>query len=147
MKVKQTIEKSGRYKDLNPKDLLMPECLVCPECGMLIYPRDEDKGRTYYFPNMTNDHRYYTKHYARSTFTCSECGCKFSRTANTYTDFNWNTIKLDISKVLMVKSTIILFLCTWAKEIIHNDIMRLITGTLSYLICLVSIIYYWRHMR
>lgn len=147
MKVKQAIEKSGRFYEPDTKDLLMPEIVVCPECGSFIYPHKEDKLNSYYSPNMTKDHRYYTRHYAKATFTCPDCGCKFSRTVNTYTDFNWNTIKLDISKVLISLSTITLFSCAWVKDIIHNDIIILVVGALSFLICLVSIIYYWRNMK
>jgi len=147
MKVKQKIEKSGKYKEPNPKDLLIPECLVCPECGMLIYPRNEDKRKTYYFPNMSNEHRYYTKHYARAAFTCSECGCQFSREADTYTEFNWDKIKLDTAKALMVLSIITLILC--AIHVITNDIrfdvIQLVIIISAYSIFVGSVIYYWRN--
>ena len=147
MKVKQKIEKSGRYKEPNPKDLLMPECLVCPECGMLIYPRCEDRIRTYYFTNMTNERRYYTKHYARAAFTCSECGSQFSREVDTYTEFNWDKIKLDIAKALMFLSIITLVLCV--IHVITNDIrfdvMQLVIIISAYSIFVGSVIYYWRN--
>lgn len=110
MKVKQKIETSGRFVKPDIKDILVPEIIVCPECGSLIYPLGDDKGRSYYFPNMRNEHRYYTKHYARAVFTCSACGCEFSRTANTYTEFNWYKIKLDISAVLIALLIIGVFL-------------------------------------
>ena len=102
MKVKQKVETSGRFAKPDIKDILVPEIIVCPECGALIYPLGDDKGRSYYFPNMRNEHRYYTKHYARASFTCAVCSCEFSRTANTYTEFNWYKMALDISKVLKV---------------------------------------------
>ena len=111
MKVKQRIEKSGKFYEPDIKDLLVPQIISCPECGNLIYPNEDDKDRTYYFPNMTNEHRYYTKHYARATFTCYGCGCKFSRTANTYTDLNRHKIKHDIPNILIALSIITLFLC------------------------------------
>jgi hypothetical protein len=112
MKVKQRIETSGRFAKPDIKDILVPEIIVCPECGSLIYPLGDDKGRSYYFPNMRNEHRYYTKHYARASFTCAVCSCEFSRTANTYTEFNWYEIRLDISKVLIALSIIGVFLCS-----------------------------------
>lgn len=147
MKVKQRIETSGRFVEPDIKDLLMPEIIACPECGNFIYPYEDDKCRAYYFPNMSTEHRYYTKHYARATFTCFGCGCKFSRTANTYTEFNWYKIKLDISKVLMVLSIIILNLC--ALHVIINDIRFDITLLVviisSFSIFWGSIIYYWRN--
>lgn len=147
MKIKQRIEKSGKYKEPNPKDLLMPECLVCPECGMLIYPRNEDRNKTYYFPNMTNEHRHHTKHYARAAFTCSECGCQFSREADTYTEFKWDKIKLDISKMLMVLSIITLILFALSALIYGTkfDLVQLVIIILSWSTFLGSLIYYWRN--
>ena len=125
----------------------MPEMIVCPECGHIIYPYGDDKGRVYYFPNMSTEHRYHTKHYARATFTCYGCGCRFSRTANTYTEFKWDKIKLGISKVLMVLSIITRILCV--LHVITHDIrfsvIQLIGIVLSWSIFLGSLVYYWRN--
>ena len=147
MKVKQKIEKSGKYKEPNPKDLLIPECLVCPECGMLIDPRGRDRSKTYYFPNMTNEHRYHTKHYARAAFKCSECGCQFSREVDTYTEFKWDKIKLGISKMLMALSIVVLILSA-IHVIIHDirfDVIQLVIIILAWATFLGSLIYYWRN--
>lgn len=147
MKVKQRIEKSGRFVEPDTKDLLMPECLVCPECGMLIYPRGEDRIRTYYFPNITNERRYYTKHYARAAFTCSECDCRFSREVDTYTEFNWDKIKLGISKVVMALSIFILVLSA-IHVITHDirfDVIQLVIIISAYSTFVGSVIYYWRN--
>jgi hypothetical protein len=143
MKVKQKVEQSGRFVEPDTQDILVPEMVVCPECGYINYPREEDKGRTYYFPNMSAEHRYHTRHYARATFTCSDCGCKFSRTVDTYTEFNWDKIKLDIAKVLIVLSIIAVFLCSVLK-LGDNEVVRLIVGVFSYATFLGSVIYYWR---
>ena len=145
MKIKQQIETSGRFVEPDIKDLLIPGIIACPECGNFIYQHGNDK--VYYFPNMTNEHRYYTKHYARAAFTCSECGCKFSRTANTYTEFNWYKIKLDWSKVLIALSSITLFVGLLNAMIydIHFDITQLLVIISSVSIFLGSMIYYWRN--
>lgn len=147
MKIKQKVEKSGVFVEPDIRDLLVPEIIVCPECGSLIYPRGGDVGRAYYFPNMSNEHRYHTKHFARAAFTCSECGCKFSRTADTYTEFNWDKIKLDISKILMVLSIATLILC--ALNILINDnifgVLQIVTIISSYVIFFGSLMYYWRN--
>ena len=111
MKIKQTVEENGRFVKPDIKELLVPEIIVCPECGSLIYPLGDDQCRTYYFPNMTNEHRYHTKHYARASFTCAVCGCKFSRTANTYTDLNWYKIKLDILIALAIIGLLLCLAC------------------------------------
>jgi ribosomal protein L32 len=147
MKVKQAIERSGRFYEPDTKDLLMPEIVVCPECGNFIYPYEEDKPNSYYFPNMTNEHRYHTKHYARAAFTCSECGCQFSREVDTYTEFKWDKIKLDISKMLMVLSIITLVLSA-IHVIIHDirfDVIQLVIIILAWATFLGSLIYYWRN--
>ena len=142
MKVKQKVEANGRFVKPDIKELLVPEIIVCPECGSLIYPDGDDKGRTYYFPNMTNEHRYYTKHYARASFTCAGCDCKFSRTANTYTEFNWEKMALDISKVISILLVIIIILCSLDIGI-HNIITRIVVIILSSIISLVLLRYYW----
>jgi ribosomal protein L32 len=147
MKIKQRIETSGKFVEPDIKRLLMPEIVVCPECGNLIYPYEYDKDKVYYFPNMSTERRYYTKHYARATFTCQGCGCKFSRTANTYTKFNWGKINLDWAKVLMVLSGITLFVGLLNAMIydIHFDIIQLLVIISSVSIFLGSVIYYWRN--
>lgn len=142
MKIKQTVEENGRFVKPDMKELLVPEIIVCPECGSLIYPLGDDQCRTYYFPNMTNEHRYYTKHYARASFTCAVCSCKFSRTANTYTDLNWEKIALDISKVIAILFVVIIILCSLDIGI-HNIIARIIVIILSSLILLVLLKHYW----
>ena len=142
MKVKQKVEANGRFVKPDIKELLVPEIIVCPECGSLIYPDGDDKGRTYYFPNMTNEHRYYTKHYARASFTCAVCDCEFSRTANTYTEFNWEKMALDISKVISILLVIIIILCSLDIGI-HNIITRIVVIILSSIISLVLLRYYW----
>jgi len=145
MKVRQRIETSDRFREPDIKDLLIPEIIVCPECGNFIYQHGNDK--VHYFPNMTNEHRYYTKHYARATFTCSGCGCEFSRSANTYTEFNWSKIKLDWSKLLMVLSGITLFVGVLNAMIydIHFNIIPLLVIISSVSIFSGSMIYYWRN--
>lgn len=148
MKVKQKVEKSGVFC-IKPdmRDLLMPKMIVCPECGHIIYPYEDDKGRVYYFPNMSTEHRYHTKHYARATFTCYGCGCRFSREANTYTEFKWDKINLDIAKLLMVLSlvTLILFALTILIHDIKFDFVQVLIILSSYVVFLVSLIYYWRN--
>ena len=111
MKVKQKVEQNGRFVEPDTKELLMPEMTVYPECGNIIYPYKDDRGRVYYFPDMSTEHRYHIRHFARAAFTCRGCGCKFSREGNTYTELKWDKIKLDIAKVLMVLSiaTLIIF--------------------------------------
>lgn len=140
MKIKQTITSSGKYKDPNPKDLLVPDCLVCPECGMLIYPRGEDKPKTYYIPNMIDYHRYYEKHYAKANFTCSECGCEFSRTCDTYNCFDRRRIKLDLLKLMILISIVCMVIFAPPNHfIINNDIIRIIAFTISTIIFTVSL--------
>lgn len=146
MKVKQRIEKSGKFYEPDIKELLVPEIISCPECGNLIYPNEYDKDKTYYFPNMSTEHRYHTRHFARAKFTCAGCGCEFSRTANTYTEFNLNKIKLGISKILMA-SSIIAFILSSFDTMAHDDFdtMHTLISILTFLIFLGSIIYYWRN--
>ena len=147
MKIKQKVEKNGRFVEPDTKELLMPEMTVCPECGNIIYPYKDDKGRVYYFPNMSTEHRYHTKHFARAAFTCHECGCKFSREANTYTELKWDKIKLDWVKVLMVLSIATLVLCALHLLIYDPDFnaVEVIIVISSYVIFLVSLRYYWRN--
>lgn len=146
MKVKQKVESRGKFYEPDIKELLVPEVISCPECGNLIYPYEDDKDKTYYFPNMTNEHRYHTRHFARATFTCAGCGCKFSRTANTYTEFNLNKIKLDISKILMASSITSLILSSF-DTMAHDDFdtIHTLISILTFSIFLGSIIYYWRN--
>ena len=145
MKVKQRIESSGKFYEPDIKELLVPEIISCPECGNLIYPNENDKDKTYYFPNMMSEHRYHTRHFARSTFTCAGCGCKFSREANTYTEFNLNKIKLDTSKILMASSIIVFNLSSFdAMAHADFDTIHASISILTFLIFLGSIIYYWR---
>jgi len=148
MKVKQKIEKSGIFVEPDTKDLLMPTMIVCPECGHIIHPYEEDIGRVYYFPNMSTEHRYHIKHFARATFTCIGCGCHFSRTANTYTEFKCEKIKLDWAKVLMVLSIATLIIFALNELIYGNkefDLVQALIILSSYVIFLVSLIYYWRN--
>lgn len=104
-KIKQKIECSGKYKEPDLMDLLVPECIVCPECGNLICPKGDDKDRVH-VSNIVDEHRYYDNHGKEARFRCIECGCIFTRTVYEYKWIHRHKLKNDIVKYTIILSSI-----------------------------------------
>lgn len=142
VKIKQRIECSGKYKEPDLMDLLVPECIVCPECGNLICPKGDDKDRVH-VSNIVNEHRYYDNHGKEARFRCIECGCIFTRTVHEYKYIHRHKLKCDIlfyTIILSLVGFIVSGIIIYASGSVIGTILML-TFMLIGLIALFSIMF------
>lgn len=141
-KVKDGIVKSGLYKrkpDLIDK--LIPDVLVCPECGNIIKPHEDKKSYKIY--PIDEQKRWYNECGKRVVYTCDICNCVFEKVGYDKRAYNRDIIKSDIVNA-MFWILLVTMIISIIGALIFGSLVLLIIFFVSLVIFFVVV---WKNLN